>query len=89
MSTSMPARARFSRKAKAEEERERMESRTGDCRAITIGDLKDVNMVTIVRGIIPDDNQDDVQSVDQLDITPLSEKMSKKDAVHSMYSLKT
>ena len=57
---------------KAKKEMERMESRTGDCLAMNFGDLTDVDMVTIVRSIIPDNNQDDVQLVDQLDIIPLS-----------------
>ena len=45
-----------------------MVSRIGDNHAATIGDLKDVNMDTIARGIIPEDNQGDVRYVALLDI---------------------
>ena len=36
---------------------------------MTTGSLMDASMVTIVQSIIPDDNQDGVQYVVQLDIT--------------------
>ena len=66
---SMPTKARPNRRVKAKEEKERTASRIGDKHAMTFGDQMDVNMVTIVRSITPDDNQDDVQFVDLLDIT--------------------
>ena len=49
-----------------------MVSRTGACLTMVTESLTVASMVTIVQSIIPDDNQDDVEFVDQLDITLLS-----------------
>ena len=61
MSMSMRASVRSSRKARAKEEKEKEESRIGVYLVMTTGSQKVASMDTIVQGIIPDDNQEDVQ----------------------------
>ena len=68
----MLTRVKSSRRVKAEEENGKVESRNGECLEVTTGRLLAANTVTIVQSITPDDNQDDVQFVDQLDIALLS-----------------
>ena len=52
MSMSMRTRVWSSRKAKDVEEKEKEESRTGGCLALTTGSLKAASMVIVVQSII-------------------------------------
>ena len=65
-------KGKVQQKGKGRVETGKEESRTGDCLAMTTGSLMAANAVTIVQEIISDDNQDNVQFVDQLDVTLLS-----------------